>query len=216
MLTFSKSINPSTITTNTLALFNGDTAIGYNYTISRDNRTIVVNYSGRQRWASGATITIELTQRHSGSVGQCSGEHQQPVHLDYGALELRTASGCDASRQWCDQCFRYLGDDSVCQRRDECLSTITGALNVTDNGVVVSGTVQLFSNAQAILFTPAAPFNAGDLIQVFLSSAALSSDSVPLTNFSGQFTIAGSLRHRRHCAGGQSRCRTALLRPHPR
>ncbi len=35
VLTFSKSINPSTITTNTLALFNGDTPIGYSYTISR-------------------------------------------------------------------------------------------------------------------------------------------------------------------------------------
>ena len=32
VLTFSKSINAVTITTNTLALFNGDTAIGYNYT----------------------------------------------------------------------------------------------------------------------------------------------------------------------------------------
>ena len=31
VLTFSKSINPSTITANTLALFNGDTALGYGY-----------------------------------------------------------------------------------------------------------------------------------------------------------------------------------------
>jgi len=51
-------------------------------------------------------------------------------------------------------------------------STITGALYVTDNGVPVLGTVQLFSNAQAIEFTPANSFNPGDLIQVFLSSTA--------------------------------------------
>jgi len=38
-------------------------------------------------------------------------------------------------------------------------STITGALYVTDNGVPVLGTVQLFSNAQAIEFTPANSFN---------------------------------------------------------
>ena len=34
VLSFSKSINPSTITANTLALFNGDTPIGYNYSVS--------------------------------------------------------------------------------------------------------------------------------------------------------------------------------------
>ena len=53
-------------------------------------------------------------------------------------------------------------------------ATVTGALHVTDNGVVVSGSVQLFSNAQAIEFTPGASFNPGDLIQVFLDPTALS------------------------------------------
>ena len=71
-------------------------------------------------------------------------------------------------------------------------ATVTGALHVTDNGVVVSGTVQLFSNGQAIEFTPAAAFNPGDLIQVFLDSTALSADGVALSSFSGQFTVAGS------------------------
>jgi len=71
-------------------------------------------------------------------------------------------------------------------------STITGALYVTDNGVPVLGTVQLFSNAQAIEFTPANSFNPGDLIQVFLSSTAQGANGVALGSFSGQFTVTGS------------------------
>src|ERR1019366_3996057 len=72
-------------------------------------------------------------------------------------------------------------------------STIAGALNVTDNGVVVSGSVQLFSNGQAIEFTPSSAFNPGDLIQVFLGSTALGANGAALSSFSGQFTVAGSL-----------------------
>ena len=71
-------------------------------------------------------------------------------------------------------------------------ATVAGALNVTDNGVVVSGTVQLFSSGQAIQFTPGTAFNPGDVIQVFLNSTALSADNVALSSFSGQFTVAGS------------------------
>ena len=72
------------------------------------------------------------------------------------------------------------------------LRTISGALHVTDNGVVVSGSVQLFSNAQAIEFTPGASFNPGDLIQVFLDSTAQAPTVSRSRAFSGQFTVAGS------------------------
>ena len=36
----------------------------------------------------------------------------------------------------------------------------------------MSGSLQLFSNGQAIVFTPSSSFNAGDVIQVFLGSHA--------------------------------------------
>ena len=39
---------------------------------------------------------------------------------------------------------------------------------------------------------PATPSIAGDLIQVYLDSSALSADNIALSSFSGQFTIAGS------------------------
>ena len=80
VLTFSKSINPSTITSNTLALFNGDTAIDYGYSISRDNRTIVLNPMAPRRRRRDHHCRTQ--QRHSGFIGQLSGKHQQPVHFD--------------------------------------------------------------------------------------------------------------------------------------
>ena len=71
-------------------------------------------------------------------------------------------------------------------------SSVTGALHVTDNGVAVSGTVQTFSNAQAIEFTPSASIQSRRRGSGFPDSTALSADSVPLSSFSGLFIVAGS------------------------
>ncbi|MGD0790986.1 MAG: Ig-like domain-containing protein [Terriglobales bacterium] len=190
VLTFSKSINPSTITANTLALFNGDAAVNYGYTISRDNRTIVVNPGG-SAWTSGATITIELTNGIQDMSGNALVNTNSQFTLTTAlsgtapyVLAMRPGNGAtNVPANTVVTLFTSLAMNPA---------TITGALHVTDNGVLVSGTVQLFSNAQAIEFTPGNTFNPGDLIQVYLDSSALSASNVALSSFSGQFTVAGS------------------------
>jgi large repetitive protein len=190
VLTFSKSINPATITTNTLALFNGDIAVGYSPTISRDNRTVVLN-AGGNAWASGATITIELTsgiQDLSGNaLANTSSQFTLTTALSGSAPYVVAMRPGNGSTNVPANTVVTLFTNTAMNP-----ATITGALHVTDNGVLVSGAVQLFSNAQAIEFTPGAAFNPGDLIQVYLDSSALSASNVALSSFSGQFTVAGS------------------------
>jgi YD repeat-containing protein len=190
VLTFSESINQTTITPNTLALFNGDTAIGYNYTVSPDNRTIVLNYNGAAL-PGGATITIELTsgiQDLSGNaLANTSSQFTLMQQLSGSApyvVQMRPGNG--ATNVPVNSLVTLFTNTAMNA------STVAGALHVTDNGVVVAGTVQLFSSGQAIEFTPTAPFSPGDLIQVFLEPTALSASGVPLSTFAGQFTIAGS------------------------
>ena len=138
VLSFSKSINVSTITTNTLALFNGDTSIGYNYTISRDNRTILVNYNGAQL-PSGATITIELTsgiQDLSGNaLANTSSQFTLTTALSGTApfvVAMRPGNGANVPANTVVTLFTSAAMNAA---------TVAGALNVTDNGVVVAGTV---------------------------------------------------------------------------
>jgi hypothetical protein len=190
VLSFSKSINVNTITANTLALFNGDTALGYNYTVSRDSRTIVVNYNGATL-PPGATLTIELTSGildlSGNALANTSSQFTLTTELSNTApsvVAMRPGNGAtNVPASTVVTLFTSAAMNSA---------TVAGALNVTDNGVVVSGTTQLFSSGQAIQFTPNASFGAGDIIQVTLNSSALSADNVALTNFSGQFTVAGS------------------------
>ena len=60
VLTFSKSINPATITPSSVNLLNGDVPLNPATSISRDNRTVVLNYNG-STLPAGATITVTAT-----------------------------------------------------------------------------------------------------------------------------------------------------------
>ena len=70
--------------------------------------------------------------------------------------------------------------------------TIAGALYVSQNGVLISGTTTVGSNGQSIEFTPSSALGAGASVKVFLNSTAQDIYGNYLTYFSGQFTVAGS------------------------
>ena len=190
VLTFSKSINPSTITTTSLAVFSGDTPISYNYSISQDNRTLILTPGG-DAWTPGAVINIGL----SNAIQDLSGNALANTTSQF-TLTTAIASSAPAvvAMRPGNGATNVPSNTAVTLFTSAAMnpSTVNGSLYVTDNGVVVSGTAQLFSNGQAIEFTPANPLNSGDLIQVFLNSTAQSATGVSLSSFSGQFTVAGS------------------------
>ena len=190
VLTFSKSINPSTITASTLTLFSGDTSLNWGYSISQDNRTVVLNPNG-SAFTAGATITVAL----SSGIQDLSGNALANTTSQFTLItELSNATPSVIAMRPANGATNVPTNTVVTLFTNIALNpaTVSGALDVTDNGVVVSGSVQLLSNGQAIEFTPSAPFNAGDLIQVFLNPSARSASNVALSSYSGQFTVAGS------------------------
>src|SRR5208337_715645 len=112
---------------------------------------------------AGATITIELTsgiQDLSGNaLANTSSQFTLTTLLSSSApsvVEMRPGNG--ATNVPANTVVTLFTNAAMNP------STIAGALYVTDNGVVVSGTVQLFSSGQAIQFTPSTAFGAGDVI----------------------------------------------------
>ncbi len=192
VLSFSESINTSTVTASSLAVFNGDTSLDVidGMSISQDNRTITLNPGGAA-WTPGAVITVAL----SNAIQDLSGNSLSNTTSQF---TLTTAVGASApsvvAMRPGNGATNVPANTGVTLFTSAAMnpSTISGALYVTDNGVPVSGALQSFSNGQAIEFTPANPFNAGDLIQVFLNSSAQGANGVALSNFSGQFTVAGA------------------------
>jgi Bacterial Ig-like domain len=188
ILTFDKPLNSSTVNANTFHLFNGSTPLSTGVTRSADGRTVTLTTS----LPSGALVNVVATSGVTDLVGN---------HLADFSSSFTAATLPPTTRPSVVTMRPGSGATSVPANSPITLiinapmngSTIAGALNVAQNGVLVSGTTQLNANGQTILFTPAAPFTGGALVQVFLSAAAADIYGNSLNAFSGQFTVAADL-----------------------
>src|SRR5260370_40470409 len=64
-------------------------------------------------------------------------------------------------------------------------ATVQGALHVSQNGVLASGTTQVSNSGQVVVFTPSAPWQNNPLIQVFLDGTAQDVDGNSLAVYQG-------------------------------
>src|SRR5262249_11979997 len=69
-------------------------------------------------------------------------------------------------------------------------STVQNAVYVSQNGVLVDGTITTPGGGTAINFTPAASFAFNAVVQVFVTATAQDTFGNAMTPFSGSFTVA--------------------------
>ena len=190
VLTFSKSINPATITSSSVNLLNGDVPLNPATSISQDNRTVILNYNGAYLPA-GATITVtatsQITDLSGNALANTTSEFTTTAAVLNSApyvISMRPGNGAT-----------LVPTNSVITLFTSApmnAGTLTGALYVSQNGTLISGTTNVGSNGQSIEFTPSSALIAGTPVQVFLNSTAQDIYGNYLTYFSGQFTTAGS------------------------
>jgi YD repeat-containing protein len=184
VLTFSKSLNPSTINSSTFGLLANGTNLHCGTTYSFDTHVVTL-ISGTLPALS--TITVLATS----GVRDLSGNA-----LPNFQSQFTTAAGIDATNPSVVSQRPGNGSTGVPLNAGVVLyvnepmnpATVSGALHISQNGVLVSGTTQVTDSGQVIQFTPSAPFQSNALIQVFLDSTALDADGDSLASYQGSFT----------------------------
>jgi RHS repeat-associated protein len=69
-------------------------------------------------------------------------------------------------------------------------ASVQGALHISQNGAAVNGTVEVSGGGQVVEFTPSAPWQANAYVQVFLDTTAQDTDGISVINYSSSFTTA--------------------------
>ena len=186
VITFSESLNPATVNSNTLALFANGARFGFISSISQDNRTVFMSGG---TMPAGSEVTIAATS----AVQDVSGN---PL-ADFTST-FRTGSGFDTSRPSVVGQRPGSGASGVgltiplvlfLNERIDPLSA-TGALHVSQNGQIAPGTVQVTGNGQVITFRPADPWAPNALIQVFVDSSARDANGNTLIPYQSSFRTA--------------------------
>jgi len=188
ILTFSKSINPTTINTTSVNMLDGDVPLNPTISISVDGRTVVLSAG---TLPAGATITViasHLVADLSGNALADSASQftttAQVMNSSPQVLSMRPGNGAtNVPSNTVITLFMSAPMNA---------GTLPGALYVTQNGALISGTTTVGSNGQSVLFTPSSALAAGTATQVFLESTAQDMYGNYLQSYAGSFTTAGS------------------------
>lgn len=182
-LTFSKSIDPNTVNQQNFALFNGSTNMNAGASISSDNRTVTFNTT----LPYGATITAVVSTAVKDLAGtNLANPFQssfttlpQPLPANPSILQSRPANG--ASGVPLNSSITLFASSPLNP------STVSSALFVSQNGVLISGTTATSTDGLSVTFTPTTPYSAGATMQVFLNGATDTAGNV-VRNFTATFT----------------------------
>jgi hypothetical protein len=185
IITFSKPLNPSTVNATNFHLFNGSNPISTGVTRSQDSRTVTLTAS----LPSGSLINVEVTSAVTDLVGNALADFSSsftaatlPPTGTKSVISVRPGNGATG--------VSASSPISLITNSPVSLASISGAFYVAQNGVLVSGTTTINGNGLTILFTPAAPFAPGALVQVFLTSSANDIYGNNFSSLSSQFTVA--------------------------
>ena len=183
---FSESLNPATVNNNTFALFANGSRFGGVSSLSADSRTVTLT-GGTLPELSAVTLVI------SGAVQDLASN----ALADF-TTAFTTTSAPDTQRPSVVSQRPGNGANGVAvssrivlfltERLDE--STVAGAVRVSQNGVLVDGTVQSTGNAQVVQFVPAQPWEFNALVQVFLEATALDLFGNSVVAYQGSFRTA--------------------------
>lgn len=190
VLTFSESLNPATVNAGTVALFANGGIVPASLSLSQDNRTLVLTSSlANFNLPVGSIVSVIV----SGDVRDLSGNAlpdfvgafttASPLEFDRPSV-ITQFPGNGASG--------VLPDATIVLYANERLNaaSVQGAMHVSQNGVLLPGTVTTSGNGQVVRYRPNQPFARDAVIQVFLDTNAVDLNGNALFNYQGSFRTA--------------------------
>ena len=189
VLTFSESLNASTINNTHFKLYSGGEIIAPNVQRSSDGRTVTL----RGTWPAGKTMSVIATK----NVKDLSNN----ALSDYVSLFSTAVVNTDRARPTVARLYPSNGasnvpsGNSIVMFTSEAMneSTLADAFHVAENGVLINGTLSVSAAGQSIEFIPDNAFADGALVHVYLDSTAQDSQGNAMTHYQGSFRMASAV-----------------------
>ncbi len=183
VLTFSKSLNANTITTNNFGLLVNGSKLGISLSHSADNRVVAMSTG---TLPATSTVTVVATS----GVTDLSGNALSNFQSAFTTGVADAVQPAVVSQRPGNSATGVPLNTSVVLYLNEAMNagTVPGALHVSQNGVLVSGTVQVTDSGQVVQFTPSSPWQNNALIQVFMDNTAVDVNGNSLNAYQGSFT----------------------------
>jgi hypothetical protein len=185
VLTFSESLNASTVNNDSFALFANGLELSIGVSRSADNRTVTLNPSLPANADVTVIVTSDVTDLSGNPLAVFRSHFTTAPSFDSGrpsVVTQRPGNGASGVRP----------DITVVLFTNEGLdaATVPGALVVSENGVVKAGAATVTGGGRSIEFVPSSPFANNALVQIFFSDEALDLNGNALFAYQGSFRVA--------------------------
>ena len=189
VLTFSESLNSGDVNSSNFFLYHNGEVIRPTVYRSADNRTVTL----RGTWPAATQLAVVVTN----DVRDLSGNRL----ADYVSLFTTAAVEVDNLRPRVLRQYPVSGASNVSAATkivlytDEAMnqSTLMSAFHVAQNGVLVDGSLATSGDGRVLTFTPALPFSADALINVYLESTATDTSGNAVYSYQGSFSVANNV-----------------------
>ena len=188
VLTFSKSLNTSTVNQDTLQISNGSSNQTSPFFISADNRTITISSPLPPNTTVTVTANSGIQDLYGNSIVSFQSQFTTVANVPGNApLVISMRPGIGATGASPISKIKLFTKDNPLNP-----DTVPDSLRITQNGVQVSGVIKLMDMDTTIEFTPDESFVDGALVAVTLNNSVQDIYGNMLQPFSGQFTVQGS------------------------
>ena len=185
VLTFSESLNANTINSNNFGLFAGSNRLFVSVSRSADNRTVTLATTLPFATVFSVVVTADVQDLSGNHLADFTSQFTTGAQPDTdrpSVVSQRPGNGASG----------VVLDRSVVLYVDMPLqpATVTEALHISQNGVLVNGTVNVSGSGKVIEFVPTASWQNNALVQVFLDNNAKDLGGNALNNYQGSFRTA--------------------------
>ena len=182
VLTFSESLDYSTINSNSFVYWTNGTLIRPNVLRSSDNRTVTLNSTLPAGSAITLIVTDDVKDLSGNTLADFTSGFSTAVGIDNTRPSVTVQYPVNGSTAPADKILMYVNE-----KMDT--STIESGLYVAQNGELISGTITALADDYAIEFIPDVSFTPGALIHVYLQSTVTDLSGNALHNYQSSFTV---------------------------
>lgn len=188
VVTFSEPMNPSALNNSNIAFYANGSTIGANVYKSSDGQRLTLTGNLPQATVVSVVMTDALEDLSGNKLPPfVSSFTTGVVDRDNGRPSVSRQLPTNGSNNW-------LGVDEIVLYTSEPMNaaSIPDAFHVTENGVLVDGTLEVLADGQTIRFTKATPFAEGARVQANLGSSAEDDSGNAIYAYSGYFNMGSS------------------------
>ena len=182
-LTFSKALDPSTLTESSLGLVIGGVPQPAPISHAQDSTAVVL---GPAYLPQNTTVNVVATRE----VKDLSGNRLVPFSSQFttGSADSETPRITNPRPSYGATDVPLNTPITLFFTKPMSLAATLAALKVSQNGVLISGTAALTGGNQVLTFTPGSPYLPGATIEVFVRRTAVDTSGIPISDYSLTFT----------------------------